>query len=36
MQNPNERPIFECYECGKDIQEDIQYCSTSCFQSSML
>jgi predicted nucleic acid-binding Zn ribbon protein len=33
--NPHEQPQFECYECGSDMQEDIQYCSNACFESSM-
>lgn len=33
--NPHDQAEFECQECGADMQEDKQYCSSKCFESSM-
>ena len=34
--NPHEQTEYECSECGAAMQEDKQYCSTSCFKASMI
>ena len=31
-----DQPQFECSECGTSMDEDTDYCSGTCFESSML